>query len=143
MQYPKDELEWDADHISSLVECDPKFAGVLKSLTHQDVVEAVAETFNLLHSAHGPQDEGGELDLTPEGCLVVAILQQMLVRLLAKRLMNLITAEAVILNRNKIPSIYLWHYLGSQTHFSLKDTIRKYHGALKATISYVNNNYCI
>ena len=97
-------------------------------------MQAVTEAFNLLHSAPGHQGEGGQLDLTPEGCLVVSLLQQVLVRLLTKRLMNLMTTEAVVLNRNKIPYTYLEHYLSNQAHFSLKEAIKNYHGAFKATI---------
>lgn len=133
-QYPMYELKQDAAHVFSLIVCDPKFEGLLQNLTHQDAMQAVAEAFNLLHTASGPHEEGGHLDLTPEGCMVVSILQQVLVRLLTKRLMNLMTTEAVILNRNKIPYTYLEHYLSNQAHFSLKEVIRNYHGAVRATI---------
>lgn len=102
-------------------------------MTHEDAMEAVTEAFNLLYSAPGPMQDEGVQYLTPEGCMVVAIIQQMLIRLLVKRLMNLMTAEAVVLNRNKIPYSYLGHYLINQAHFSLRETIRNYHGAVKAT----------
>ena len=118
----------------SLVMCDPKFEGLLQSLTHHEAMQAVTEALNLLHSAPGPQDEGDQLDLTPEGCMVVSLLQQVLVRLVAKRLMNLMTTEAVILNRNKLPYSYLQNYLGNQTHFSLKEALTNYHAALRATV---------
>ena len=95
---------------------------------------AVTEAFNLLHVAPGPQEEEGQLDLTPEGCMVVSLLQQVLVRLLTKRLMNLMTTEAVVLNRNKIPYSYLEHYLRNQAHFSLKEAITNYHNAHKVTM---------
>ena len=58
---------------------------------------------------------------------------QVLVRLLTKRLMSLMTTEAVVLNRNKIPYSYLEHYLTNQAHFSLKEAITNYHTALQAT----------
>jgi hypothetical protein len=124
----------DTAHVFNLIVCDPKFEGVLQNLTHQDAMQAVTEAFNLLYSAPGPQEEGGQLDLTPEGCMVVSLLQQVLVRLLTKRLMNLMTTEAVILNRNKIPYSYLENYLSNQTHFSLKEVIANYHTALMATV---------
>lgn len=133
MQYPRDELEKDTDHICSLIVCDSKFAGVLKNMKRRDVNVAIAEAINLLYSAPGPQNEEGQLDLTPDGCMVIAVIQQLLIRLFTKRLMNLMTAEAIILNRNKIPYSYLGHYLISQAHFSLKDTITNTHKTLKVT----------
>ena len=69
--------------------------------------------------------------LSPEGCLVVALLQQWLVRYLCKRLMHLMTSEAFILYWNVIPSSYLKNYLSFQAHFSLKELILKYHRALE------------
>lgn len=136
MQYPKNELELDAEHICSLIEYEQQFAERIKTLTHQEVKEAVIETFNLLFSAPGPHNADCEVYLTLEGSVIVSIVQQILIRLLTKRLMNLMTAEALIVNRNKLPSIYLWHYLSGQAHFSLKDTITNYHGTLRATIRY-------
>ena len=124
----------DTAHVFSLIRCDPKFEGLLQNLTHQEAMQAVSEAFNLLHTAPGPQEEGGQLDLTPEGCMVVSLLQQVLVRMLTKKLMNLMTTEAVILNRNKIPYSYLENYLSKQAHFSLKEAIANYHRALQATI---------
>ena len=131
MQFRRDELERDVDHVCNLIMGDPKFEGTLKNMKYQDVKGAVSEAFSLLFSAPGPG--GDQLDLTPDACMVIAILQQMLIRLLTKRLMNLMTAEAVILNRKKIPYSYLGHYLSNQAHFSLKDTIKNYHTALAAT----------
>ena len=132
MQFRRDELERDVDHVCNLIMCDPKFEGTLKNMKRRDIARAaVSEAFNLLFSAPGPG--GDQLDLTPDACMVIAILQQLLIRLLTKRLMNLMTAEAVILNRKKIPYSYLGHYISNQAHFSLKDMIKNYHRALAAT----------
>ena len=134
LQYPLHELRMDTQHVFSLIVCDPEFEGLLKTLTHQEAMNAVVEAINLLYTAPGPQEEGGQLDLTPEGCMVVSFLQQVLIRLLTKRLMQLMTTEAIILHRNKIPFSYLGNYLGNQAHFSLKEAVTNYHAALKATI---------
>lgn len=138
MQYDhnKYELKIDTEHVFRLITCDPKFEGLLMNLTHQEAVQAVAEAFSLLHSAPGPTKGGKQLDLTPDGCMVVSLVLQLLIRLLTKRLMNLMSAEAVVLNRNKIPYSYLKNYLFNQAHFSLKDTIKGYNEALKATFRY-------
>ena len=71
--------------------------------------------------------QDGITQLSPEGCLVVALFQQWLIRYLCKRLMQLMTSEAFILYRNVIPSSYLENYLSFQAHFSLKDLILKYY----------------
>ena len=131
IQFHRDELERDVDHVCNLIMCDSKFEGTLKNMKRRDIAGAVSEAFNLLFSAPGPGVD--RLDITPDACMVIAILQQLLIRLLTKRLMNLMTAEAIILNRNKIPYSYLGHYLSNQAHFSLKDTIKNYHTALAAT----------
>lgn len=128
------ELVEDAEHIFHLIMCDPKFEGLLQTLAHDEAMQAVADALNLLYFAPGPNEEGGQLDLTPEGCLAVSLLQQLLVRLLMKRVMQLMTTEAVILNRNKIPHSYLHHYLSCQAHFSLQEVISDYHGAYSATM---------
>ena len=71
------------------------------------------------------QDKAAPMSL--EGCLMLALLQQWLVRYLCKRLMQLMTSEAFILNRNVLPSSYLENYISFQAHFSLKKLILKYH----------------
>ena len=63
--------------------------------------------------------------------MVVALLEQWLVRYLCKRLMQLMTSEAFILYRNTLPSSYLENYILFQAHFSLKELILKYHHALE------------
>ena len=133
LQYLRIELEEDAAHLFQLIQCDPKYEGLLQTMSHDVAMQAVADALNLLYNAPGPLGKGGQLDLTPEGCLVVSLLQQLLVRLLMKRVMQLMTTEAVILYRNKIPYSYLNHYLSFQAHFSLKDLISSYHAAYSAT----------
>ena len=120
----------DVDHVFSLIVRVPKFNDLLKDLTHQDAIHAVAEAFNLLHSSSDSLEEV----LTPDGSMVVSILLQVFVRLLIKKLMNLMTTEAVVLYHNKIPSLYLENYLSNQEHFSLKNAISNYHTALHATM---------
>lgn len=118
----------DAAHVCNLIEFKDQ------NLTHQDARQAAIEAFNVLYSAPGPLEKGEQVDLTPQGCLVVSLIQQVFIRLFIKKLMNLMTTEAVILYRNRIPSSYLVNYLGNQAHFSLKEIIVNYHTALKATI---------
>ncbi len=134
LQYPKSEMEMDAAHVFNLIVPNPKFEGLLRNLRHSEAMQAVTDAFNLLHSAPGSQVKGGRLDLPPSGCMVIALLQQVLVRLFTKKLINLMTTEAIILNRNTVPHSYLEHYLANQAHFDLKEVIDNYHTAFKATI---------
>ena len=84
--------------------------------------------------------QDGASQLSPESCLVVALLQQWLVRYLCKRLMQLMTSEAFILYRSLLPSSYLENYIAFQVHFSLKELILKYHQALQHSAWWVQCN---
>lgn len=99
-----------------------KFQGIMKKLDCKSAQQEIAKVFNLLHTAPGPDKDWQDV-LSPKGCMVVSIIQQLLVRLLIKQLMNIMTIESIILNRSKIPRSYLEHYLNNQAHFSLKEVI--------------------
>lgn len=120
----------DTEQIFDLVTCED----LLEKLGHEEAAQAVKDAFKILYTAPGPKKDGEQvLVLTPEGSMVVYFVQQLLIRLLTKRLMNLMSAEAVVLYRNKIPYSYLNNYLCYQTHFSLKTAINKYYEALQVT----------
>ena len=129
-----EELQEDAAHISRIIQFDVKLNidDLLNSLMHEDITEAVTEAFNFLYSLPGP-GEGDEMYIKPESCMVIIFIQQMLVQYLTKRLMKLMTTEAIIIHHKQFPPFYLEQYLGSQAHFSLQDTIANYNGALKKT----------
>ena len=101
---------------------DPKFED-LQNMSCHEVMQAVTEAFNGLHQS--PSHVRARL--TPSGCMVVSLLQQVLVRLLITKLMNIMTTEAVIIHRSKIPPYYLENYFGSQAHFNLREVISNYH----------------
>ena len=134
LQYPMVELKEDADHLFQLIEEDSKYEGLLQILTHEAAMQAVTEAFNLLYSAPRPLEDKVNMDLTTEGCLVVSLLNQFLVRYLIKKLMQLMTTEAIILYRNSIPKSYLNHYFKCQAHFSLRDLISIYHKQYRSTM---------
>ena len=77
-----------------------------------------------------------------QGCLVVLLLQQWLVRHLTKRMMQLMTSEAFIEHRSKIPSSYLENYLAYQAHFSLTHLIEIYHKGLASKWSVLCMHTC-
>lgn len=55
--------------------------------------------------------------------VVVHILQQWLTRVVCKNILHLLTPEALVYHRMKIPSSYVTQYLLLQHHFSIKDAI--------------------
>ena len=126
------ESELDADQLFEIVLKDPVFEGLIEQLDHNLAAHAVVEAINTLHTATSPEDQK-QFDLSPEGCMVISLLQQWFVRYFCKKLMQLMTSEALILNRNKIPFSYLVNYLVYQNHFSLKDLIERYYCTLEAT----------
>lgn len=67
------------------------------------------------------------LEISGSTQLVVTVLQQWLIMYLCKRLMQLMTPEALVTNHKKIPSHYICHYLHCQNHFNLKNLIEKFH----------------
>ena len=109
--------------IFPLVSHDPEFEGVMKTLSCEAACSAVEEAFKVLHKAPAPHSDGEQMEVSAQACLVMSVCVQWLVRHLCKRLMQLMTAEALTLFRNKIPCSYLENYLTYQHHFSLKSLI--------------------
>ena len=132
MQYTEEERGLDVDSVLTVVSLDPEFTRLMRNMSYQSAAQAISEAINVLYSGNGP-DKGQFIDVSPYGCLVIAILQQWLVRHLCKRLMQLMTPEALILYRNKIPSSYIKHHLRFFTPFSLLNLIKRYHQAVKST----------
>lgn len=131
-QYTEDEFKLDVDAIFELVLQDPKFKGLMQTINHNTAAHTIPEAINVLHSPVLPGREK-HIDVSPEACLVIALLQQWLVRHLTKRLMQTMTSEALILHRNKIPYSYLKNYLNYHTHFSLLNLVESYHQAVEST----------
>ena len=61
----------------------------------------------------------------PATQLIWSLLVQWLVRHFCKRLMQLMTPEALVLHERQIPASYIHNYLTFQKHFSLKDLIQQ------------------
>ena len=92
-------------------------SGVYKKLLLLESYEAVVSaTIDALRSNEVQR-------ITSEIKFVVAMLQQWLVMYLCKKLMQLMTPEALLTNHKKIPTHYISAYLTHQTHFSLRQLI--------------------
>lgn len=119
------ELLADGAHIEQLV-LDNKttHAGQLKDLAEVDIPEVVDEAMTFL------KQDGVELDMTANTEIVTVLVQQWLITYLCKRLLQLMTPEALVTNHKKLPNHYISHYLNQQSHFSLKGVIVSYHSNL-------------
>jgi len=108
-----DELEHDANCIISLLATtESEFSGVVKNLKEFDITmisEWIAESLDLIYTAKKPpkiEDYNDEsiktLGASNGACMVTAVITQWLVRYMCKKLMQLMTPEAVILKRKYI-----------------------------------------
>lgn len=131
MQLTTEELMLDTEHLSSVLLTTPVYNNVMVTMDAESISKAVAGTMDVLHTASGPAyDLKFYSSLEKHQILIISILQQWLVRYFVKRLMQLMTPEALILNQKKIPHSYLVNYVSYQTHFSLKELIKE---SLEAT----------
>ena len=90
----------------------------------------------MLHTAPDPRDKSiTQQEMSKEACLAVTVLQQWLIRHLCKTLMQLMTPEAICLQRKKIPSSLINNYLIHQQHFSLKKLLDHHLLALQSFTS--------
>ena len=115
-----DELKHDAIQVSHFLKVDPEFQGLLKNITSHGVIHAVNEAMQTLHQAPAPKATNITVGVSSEACMMIAMAIQWLVRHLCKRLMQLMTPEALNIHSNKLSSSYLINYFMFQTHFSLK-----------------------
>ena len=147
LQSTVEELELDCQHIKSIVCSDSEFEGLLNT-KDVSMIDAVFEAFKVLHEAPTPTSDHFKWGTSPQACMVVAILIQWLIRYLCKRLMQIMTPEALTVHIKKIATSYIKNYLQFQHHFSLKKLItsqndnlqmdNKRSGILAYTNMYIN-----
>ena len=114
------ELETDAKSIFEIV-CDSRwFEGdLLDDFNPEDVEEAVS----LLVDNEDPMNS--EKFCSVKSCILISILLNWLIRHACKRLMHIMTPEALAVQNRKIPRSYIQCYLQVQSHFSLKDLLMR------------------
>ena len=91
---------------------------------HENIAYASEQAFKLLYNT----------DFKPNGFLIIQIIEQLLIRYIIKKIMQLMTPEGIVLNNEIIPQSYIINYLKFQTHFSLKDTISNHYLEYKSSI---------
>ena len=115
---------------------DSEFAGRILLMTSEtyydstgDIYKAVVEAFDALH------DPKAELninqDVSINALLVISAVTQLLVRLLCKRVMQLMTSDSLCVHHKRVPTPYIQNYLNYQNHFSLKGLIEARLGLVK------------
>ena len=92
-------------------------SGVYKKLVKLESFETLASA--AIAVLHSKEDQ----KITPETHFLIKLLQQWLVMYLCKKLMQLMTPEALLTNHKKIPTHYISTYLVHQSHFSLRQLI--------------------
>ena len=120
MQSTTDELEHDASSIIELLATTgSEFGGVASKLDNSDlhtILEWIIEALDLLYlQEEAPNikyfDSGDgsrvqTLSASNGACMVIALITQWLVRFMCKKLMQLMTPEALILKRKYVYNYY-------------------------------------
>ena len=96
---------------------DKGFSGAINKF---DFKGAVGEALDALHSKKDVQLMG------EDSCLVIAVIVQWLVQYVTKRLMHLLTPEALVVNARHMPNVLIKSYFEFQEHFSLKILINSH-----------------
>ena len=76
----------------------------------------------MLSQGSGP-DSQDCIEIFPDACLMISILQQWLIRYLCKRIMQILTPEGMAVHYRKVPRSYREVYFKQQEHFSLKNLV--------------------
>lgn len=117
-----DEVIDDADAIFKIIFSDEKFSEEIERIKSGDDVavrNAVDGGLHTLFNASGTVDGDVFLDY----CLVIAVLAQWLLSFILKRLMQLMTPEALVKYNQLIPHMYLKHYIKFQPHFGIREVV--------------------
>lgn len=117
-----EELMLDAEHISKMIFDSQVCATYVESMNMGSIYKAISDTMDKLHNS-STYDQQFISGLEDHNIFIITIIQQWLVRYFVKRLMQLMTPEALVLNQRKIPHSYVANYLSYQHHFSIKEMI--------------------
>ena len=124
-QFSDDELAVDGDHIFQVLLKEEQFKAMWIQLNEEDTAALVDEALHLLHHAPASNGKDSPVEIYDDSCMVIVVLLQWLISYLCKRLMQLLTPEALIVQADKIPTYYLQNYLDFQEHFCLKDLVKR------------------
>lgn len=107
-----------------LVGRNSKYKRLLQRLESNMILQRVEDAINDLEGNQNIERESSKL--------IIFVMTQWLIAYMCKRLMQLMTPEALVTNYKKIPNFYVKIYLKFQSHFSLTNLIKKYYSSLQS-----------
>lgn len=125
-QLSSKELTADAEHTFSVVCQDPNFKDIIPSLLPKNVSPLVDEVLHILYHDPTAHKNNPPLMVHTDSCMVISLLLQWLSSYMIRRLLQLMTPEALIVNIKQIPVPYREMYLRFQEHFSIKELINNH-----------------
>ena len=136
-QCSTEEMQLDAQEVMEHILRDSEFAGqVLRMSTENSSTEtiymAAMEALEVLYTTRSINDVPKEV--SANACLMISVMTQWLVRHLCKRLMQLMTSEALCMYHRKVPTSFIQAYLNHQHHFSLKGLLESQTKILKSPV---------
>ena len=122
-QCSDEEMQLDAREVMELILRDSEFAGQFlrmstESSSTETIYMAAIEALEALYTIRSIDEVPREV--SPNACLMISVMTQWLIRYLCKRLLQLMTSEALCVHHRRIPTSYIQAYLNHQHHFSLK-----------------------
>ena len=119
-------MDLDASSLFTIIEMDKEFKDIIAEIDQEEAAASVDEALQVLHCAPAPDESQRRIEALTDSCVVISLLQQWIVRYLCKRLMQLMTPEALAIHHCKIPTNYCENYLMHQVHFSLKQLLSRH-----------------
>ena len=119
-------MQSDADQLfDAILTKDREFSQAFTHIQHGNALAVVDEALHVLFHGPHPEEKDAPIEICVDACLVISLLLQWLVRYLCRRLIQLLTPEALAVHLRKIPIVYVQSYLKLQEHFNLKNLVAK------------------
>lgn len=119
-------MQSDADQLfDAILKEDNEFSLVFTKIQKGNALAVVDEALHVLFHGPNPNEKDAPIEIYVDACLVISLLLHWLVRYLCRRLVQLLTPEALAVHLYKIPKVYVDSYLKLQEHFSLKNLVAK------------------
>ena len=119
-------MQSDASELfDAILKEDHEFSQVVAEIQPGNVLAVVDEALHVLFHGPHPNEKDTPIEIYVDACFVISLMLQWLVRYLCRRLIQLLTPEALAVHLHKIPKVYVQGYLKSQEHFSLKNLVEK------------------
>ena len=100
-----------------------EFQRILNDLKIGNITSIVDEAFNCLYNGPSPNQTEQSFEMYTDACVIIAVILQWLVMCLCKKLMQLVTPEALVIHNQELPRHYCQTYMKFQEHFDLKKLV--------------------